>query len=121
MNLQPSPQFVQKLESELRLLYRQQLAEQPPKLVSWKNFFRLFIPTLSGSVALILILFNFVFKSAPTGGLSDQAARKSVISDETVTDNTPADEAKPMQELANYFNSDEMNQIDQGVMLAVAK
>ena len=107
----PSPQFISKLEQDLRLAYR---SEFKPEKAPWLgNFLKLWVPAFSGALVIALLLMNFSF-------------RQSINSPAAVSQSDPGAEArlitfsegKAEEEIIADFDNDELAQIDNGVRLA---
>lgn len=108
---QPSPQFIQRLEQELRYTYRAQY--QQKKSFSLAGMAKILIPAFSGLFVVTLILINFVFTAEVAAPIEAQQASSGV---ETVA----FSEGQAEEELINSFDNEELNQIYNGVQLAAA-
>lgn len=111
----PSPQFISKLENELRLAYRAQYQNQQPETRPFGHFFRFFVPALSGALVLVLVLLNFKGNLIPTNPPQDNQQNQQTgdTGESLVTFNEGAQEEQIVQD----FDNDELSQIDSGVKL----
>lgn len=106
----PSPQFIGKLEEELRLAYRAQY--QPQKAAHpVMNFFKFFVPAISGALVLVILLMNFKggFVTNPANDQTSQENGADVL----VTFN----EGTAEEQVVQNFDNDELSQIDSNVRL----
>lgn len=114
---QPSPQFIQRLEQELRYAYRAQY--QSKKRFGWSDIAKVIIPTFSGLFVIALLLINFVFKS----DIPPQTQIEPSLQAQQINSNTETvafSEGQAEEELINSFDDEELNQIYNGVQLAAA-
>lgn len=105
----PSPQFIGKLENELRSAYR---AQYQPARKPLGNFFKFFLPALSGALVLGMVLLNFggnIFSNNNQQTSADNNSSDSRLA----AFNDGADE----EQLAKDFDNDELTQIDNNVRL----
>lgn len=114
----PSPQFVSKLENELRMAYRAQYGREKPATARGGigRFFTFFVPALSGALVLAIVVLN------GKGGLiksgMDLTQQNSQVQVETADDQFVAFTAgKEEEEIIADFESEELEQIDSEVRL----
>lgn len=146
----PSPHFVQKLEQELRLLYRTE--HQKQSALSWKNIFYLLIPVSTGALVLTFLMVSGIFQgkidiqnSGSTGENTQVIASNngSTSQPQSISNSTDKNTAAPNdgglisntsdpetinffyegmaeEAIMNDFDGDTLSQIEQGVTLALA-
>lgn len=114
----PSPQFVSKLENELRMAYRAQYGREKPAIARGGigRFFTFFVPALSGALVLAIVVLN------GKGGLiksgMELTQQNSQVQVETADDQFVAFTAgKEEEEIIAEFESEELEQIDSEVRL----
>jgi hypothetical protein len=114
----PSPQFVGKLENELRMAYRAQYGLEKTGMARGGigRFFKFFVPALSGALVLAIVVLN------GKGGLiksgMDLTQQNSQVRVETADDQFVAFTAgKEEEEIIADFESEELEQIDNEVRL----
>jgi len=99
----PSPQFIGKLENELRLSYRAQYQNQKEAEKPQGGFGRIFkflVPAFSGALVLAIIIFT-------------QTSRVDTADDRFMAFNEGAEE----EQIILDFDSEELDQIDNEVRL----
>jgi hypothetical protein len=115
----PSPQFVSRLESELRMAYRAQYQNAAaPKLL--RNMWKFFVPAFSGALVLGLVLVNF--KPAIQETNTKMTAFTQTINEGPANEErfVTFNEGEQEEEIVNDFDSDELNQIDNSIKLVAA-
>lgn len=105
----PSPQFIGKLESELRLAYRAQYrnAAAPRPL---GKVFAFLVPAFSGLLVIAILLVN---NGSNTNSSNIQDGGADINEESLVTFNEGAEE----EAVAQGFDNEELNRIDSGVQL----
>lgn len=110
-----NPVFIQKLEHQLRLNYRQEFSSiqaktSQPAAFSWAKILSYGIAFTSGALVLGVFLFNVIFQDSLWSNTSMQPNFNEIVT---------FDQGKAEEELLTNFEN-EMDQIDQGITLAVA-
>ena len=118
----PTPQYVQKLEQELRMLYRQQHVQLRPAAWSLGRLFKLLIPVASSAFVIALLLFSFILKTPSISPVyNPDTTQNTENSIDPATQKILAfDEGSAEDDIINDFDGDELTQIDQGISLVVA-
>ena len=116
----PSPQFVSRLESELRMAYRAQYEKQGVGMKHLSNFWKFFVPAFSGALVIGLVFMNFkpAIQETSTKMTAFSQAINETPSDEErfVTFN----EGEQEEQIVSDFDSEELDQIDNSIKLVAA-
>lgn len=116
----PSPQFVSKLENELRMAYRAQFRQQNDARASrggFGNLLKFFVPAFSGALILAVVVLNGTDGLVGDGG-KNVSQQNSQVRDETADDQFMAFTAgKEEEEIMADFENAELDQIDNEVRL----
>ncbi len=117
----PTPQFINKLENELRMAYRAQYSagHERARKPFWGGFLKFFIPTFSGALVIAVVLLNF------KGGVVQQNAQQNNDAQTATNIETPASDTRLVtfdagtqeEQIVQDFDNDELNQIDSGIRL----
>lgn len=107
----PSPQFIRKLEEELRLAYRAQYQAQRAPAHPLGNFFKFFVPAFSGLLVAALIILNF------NGGIFQNSQQQNPQQSGDAATLATFDEGQEEEQIAQDFDNQELSQIDSGVKL----
>lgn len=118
----PSPQFIRKLESELRMAYRaEHQGRQLPVPKPFGGIFRFLLPAFSGALVLAIVFMNYIGNPSTTlpdsqnptqAGAADAGGNGE---DRLITFNEGEEE-----QVVQGFDNEELNQIDNGVKLVAA-
>ncbi len=103
----PSPQFIGKLESELRLAYRAQYNNSAAPRPLGK-FFAFLVPAFSGLLVIAILLVNNWSANSTV-----QEGNAGVNEANFITFN----EGEEEEAIAQSFDNEELNRIDSGVQL----
>ncbi len=114
----PSPQFVSRLENELRIAYRAQYQREKTGVTrgGLGRFFKFFVPALSGALVLAIVVLNGPGRLINGG--TDLTQQNSQVQVETADDQFMAFTAgKEEEEIITDFESEELEQIDSEIRL----
>lgn len=114
----PSPQFVSRLENELRIAYRAQYQREKTGVArgGLGRFFKFFVPALSGALVLAIVVLNGPGRLINGG--PDLTQQNSQVQAETADDQFMAFTAgKEEEEIITDFESEELEQIDSEIRL----
>ena len=86
----------------------------------FNNILKIFLPLASSAFIIALLLINFVFKTPDTLPTTAAPENQNMIAANQATQKLVSDEDITAEDIINDFDDDELNQIDQGVTLAMA-
>lgn len=109
----PSPQFVHRLETELRTAYRIQYAQK--NRWSLANTLKIGVPAFAAGFGMLLLALNFLTPPT-TSPINEPELQASIPDVNTVSFNVGTDE----EEILNQFETDEFKEMENGIKLAAA-